>query len=184
MTVPESLFKGKIMQHIHDNPLGGHLGYLRTYQSAKRDFYWKVMKKDIKRLVRECDMCQIVKHKIVALASLLQPLPIPTQAWTDILMDFIEGLPRAHKYNVIMMVIDRFTKFDHFLPLSQPYTAASMAKLFMDNIFMLHGLPKSIVMNRDPIFMSSFWITLFSLQGTKLNHSSTYHPSLTDKLKF
>lgn len=98
-------------------------------------------------------------------------------------MDFIEGFPRAHKYNVIMVVIDRFTKFDHFLPLSQPYIAASMDKLFMDNIFKLHGLPKSIVTNRDPIFMSSFWITLFSLQGTKLNHSSAYHPQSEGQTK-
>lgn len=86
--VPNSLFKNKVMHYIHNHPFGGHSGYLKTYQRAKWDFYWQWMKKDIKKLVWECDTCQAVKYQTSPPAGLLQPLPIPQQAWTDIFMDF------------------------------------------------------------------------------------------------
>lgn len=91
-------------------------------------------------------------------------------------MDFVEGLPSSHGKNVIFVVVDRFSKYAHFLALSHPYTAVSVAKLFFDNIFKLHGLPKTIVSNRDVTFTSSFWKELFTLHGTKLCFSSSYHP--------
>jgi hypothetical protein len=109
-------------------------------------------------------------------AGLLQPLPIPTQVWTEVSMDFIEGLPHSQRRNVIMVVVDRLSKYAHFIPLTYPYTVVSIAKLFLDNVFKLHGLPKSIVNDRDPIFTSNFWRDLFCLSGTDLLMSSAYHP--------
>lgn len=78
-------------------------------------------------------------------------------------MDSIEWLRIAHNYNVIMVAIDRFTKFGHFVPLSHLYIAAIVAILLMNNVFKLHGLPKSIVSNKNLVFVSSFWTSLFSL---------------------
>lgn len=91
-------------------------------------------------------------------------------------MDFIEGLPNSHDYTVIWVIIDRLTKFAHFIPLRHPYSAESLATLFMDNIHKMHGMPESIVNDRDVIFQSAFWKEVFKLHGTKLNMSTAHHP--------
>lgn len=91
-------------------------------------------------------------------------------------MDFIEGLPKSKGYTIIMVIVDRLTKFAHFLPVKHPYTAASIAQLFMDNIVRLHGMPQSIVTDRDTIFVSSFWRELFKLYKVNLSLSTVYHP--------
>jgi len=106
--------------------------------------------------------------------GLLHPLPIPTHTWAAVSMDFIEGLPISQGNNVIMVVIDRLSKYAHFIPLAHPYTTRSIAKLFLDNIF--NGLPTSIFSNRDRVFTSNFWRELFRISGTDLLMSSTYHP--------
>ena len=110
------------------------------------------------------------------LAGLLQPLPIPTQIWTDVSMDFIEGLPSSNGYTVIMVVVDRLTKYAHFVSLKHPFSTVSVAKEFVANVVRLHGIPTSIVSDWDKVFISAFWRTLFNLQGTKLCMSSSYHP--------
>jgi len=94
----------------------------------------------------------------------------------DLSMDFIEGLPRSQGYSVIFVVVDRLTKYAHFMAVKHPYTAASIAQLFMDNVVRLHGLPQSIVSDRDTIFVSAFWKELFKLYRVKLALSTTYHP--------
>ncbi|PNY00079.1 hypothetical protein L195_g023353, partial [Trifolium pratense] len=116
------------------------------------------------------------KHDTRAPAGLLQPLPIPNQVWEDIAMDFITGLPPSHGYTVIMVVIDRFTKYSHFCPLKVDYNSKTVAEAFMKTVVKLHGLPKSIISDRDKVFISKFWKELFSLQGTTLSMSSAYHP--------
>lgn len=108
--------------------------------------------------------------------GLLQPLPIPEGAWQDLSMDFIEGLPKSEGYNVILVMVDRFTKYAHFIPVKHPYTAVTIAKVVFDNVVKLHGLPKSIVLDRDKVFTSIFWEELFKLMGTQLVFSSAYHP--------
>lgn len=107
---------------------------------------------------------------------LLSPLPLPEKVWEDISMDFIEGLPTSHGKNVIMVIVDRYSKFAHFIPLQHPFTASKVAQVFFDEIFSLYGLPKTIASDRDPIFRSSFSSELLKLQGTQLHLSSSYHP--------
>ncbi|KAF0912809.1 hypothetical protein E2562_019025 [Oryza meyeriana var. granulata] len=94
-------------------------------------------------------------------AGLLQPLDVPSQVWADISMDFIEGLPKVHGKSVVLTVVDRFSKYAHFIALSHPYTAASVARAFFDGIVRLHGFPSSIVSDRDPVFTSNLWRDLF-----------------------
>jgi hypothetical protein len=91
-------------------------------------------------------------------------------------MDFIEGLPRSGYANCLMVVVDRFSKFAHFIPLSHPFNAQQVAQLFLDNIYRLHGMPTHIISDRDRIFTSTFWRELFRLAHTQLCLSSAYHP--------
>jgi uncharacterized protein YdcH (DUF465 family) len=91
-------------------------------------------------------------------------------------MDFIEGLPKSAGYDVILVMVDRLTKYAHFIPLKHPYTATSVAKAAFNNVVKLHGMPLSIVSDRDRVFTSSFWKELFALFGTQLHMSTAYHP--------
>ena len=115
----------------------------------------------------------------MAPAGLLQPLPIPCQVWDDITLDFIERLPASQGRDTIMVVVDRLSKSAHFLPLKHPFTAKSVAEKFVEGVIKLHGMPKSIVSDRDPVFVSHFWQEFFKMSGTKLQLNSAYH-SQTD----
>ncbi|CAO2146508.1 unnamed protein product [Urochloa humidicola] len=91
-------------------------------------------------------------------------------------MDFIEGFPRVGGKIVILTIVDHFSKYAHFIALGHPYTAISVARAFFDEIVRLHGVPCSIVSDRDPVFTSAFWSELFKLSGTKLRLSTAFHP--------
>ena len=148
---------------MHDSPLGGHAGFHKTYQRVKREFFWKNLKGDVRQYVKECDSCQRNKVENVNPAGLLQPLDIPSHVWTSISMDFIEGLPNSYGKNSIMVVVDRLSKYAHFMTLSHPYTASKIAQVFVDQVFKLHGMPTSIISDRDPVFISHFWQEFFKL---------------------
>lgn len=123
-----------------------------------------------------CDICQRCKHETVALPGLLQPLPTPDQAWEDVSMDFIEGLPKSEGKDTILVIVDRLTKFAHFMSLTHPFTAPEVARLLLDSVFKIHGIPKTIVSDRDKIFTSKFWQELFKNFGVGLHLSTAYHP--------
>lgn len=107
---------------------------------------------------------------------MLQTLPIPDRIWTDISLDFIEGLPKSNGDYVIQVVVDRLSKYAHFSALKHSFTAIIVSLLFMDQIVKLHGLPSSIVLDRDKIFMSEFWRELFKQFNTTLKFSTSCHP--------
>ncbi|PNX87089.1 hypothetical protein L195_g043174, partial [Trifolium pratense] len=166
----------KVLAEFHTSHIGGHAGVSRTLACIQAQFYWKKMREDIKTYVQQCIICQQAKTLTTNPAGLLQPLPIPTQVWEDIVMDFITGLPNSFGFTVIMVVIDRLTKYSHFIAQKADYTRRSVAEAFMINIAKLHGIPKSIVSDRDKVFTSGFWQHLFKLQGTSLAMSTAYHP--------
>ncbi|PRQ22490.1 putative nucleotidyltransferase, Ribonuclease H [Rosa chinensis] len=175
--VPEtSEWRSKLLLEFHASLQAGHSGYLRTLTRLSRNFAWPGMRKDVKLYVASCDQCQRQKYESIHPPGLLQPLPIPDHTWEDISMDFVEGLPDSQGYNAIMVVVDRLSKYAHFVPVSHPFTASQIADTFMKHIFKLHGMPKRIVSDRDPVFLSHFWTVFFKLQGTQLCHSSAYHP--------
>ena len=134
------------------------------------------MRQTVKEFLQRCEVCQRFKTDTLKPAGLLQPLPIPDRIWTEVSMDFIEGLPLSNGYSVLLVVVDRLSKYGHFIPMRHPFTAATVAKAFVAHVVKLHGVPKSIVSDRDKVFTSSFWKALFQLQGTKLCMSSSYHP--------
>jgi transposase InsO family protein len=91
-------------------------------------------------------------------------------------MDFVDGLPKSGGFNCIMVVVDKFSRYAHFVPLAHPYTAHSVALAFMREIHKLHAMPLEIVSDRDPIFTSKVWQELFRIAGTKLCMSTAHHP--------
>ena len=126
--------------------------------------------------VKQCPICQLNKPEHCKYPGLLQPLPVPEFAWTHISMDFVEGLPTSENKDMILVVVDRFTKYAHFISLKHPITVKTVAKAYTDNIFKLHGLPSVIVTDRDGIFTSNLWQDLFKSLGVKLHFSTSYHP--------
>ena len=121
-------------------------------------------------------MCQQAKVEHIKSPGLLQPLPVPTVPWDVISMDFIEGLPLSYKHDVILVLVDKFSKYGHFIPLSHLFSALQVAQAFMTHVYKLHGLPNSIISDRDRIFTSNLWKELFRLSDTQLSMSSSYHP--------
>ena len=165
-----------LLQEYHSTSVGGHSGFIRTYKRLARTFFWSGMRKAIMQFVKECEVCQRHKYQALAPAGLLQPLPIPQLIWEEVSMDFITGLPKSQGYEVILVVVDRLSKYAHFILLKHPFTAKVVAESFVRDIVKLHGIPSAIVSDRDPVFLSNFWKELFRLQGTKLKMSSSYHP--------
>ena len=149
-----SAVQTKIISALHSSAVGGHSGQLATYHRINKLFWWKGLKKDVENFVKQCQVCQQAKHLLTSPPGLLQPLPIPAGAWQNISLDFVEGLPKSDGYTVILVVVDRFTKYAHFIPLKHPYTALTVARVLFDTVVKLHGLPKSMVSDRDKIFTS------------------------------
>lgn len=165
-----------LLRDFHSSPSGGHSGYLRTYRRMAGTLYWQGMMKRVQEFVKACDTCQRQKYAATTPSGLLQPLPIPVLVWSEISMDFITNLPKSNGYEAILVVVDRLSKYSHFIPLKHPFTARSIASIFVKEVVRLHGVPESILSDRDPLFVSIFWKELFKLIGTVLKMSSAYHP--------
>jgi hypothetical protein len=154
----------------------GHEGSEKTLHRLRLSFYRVHAHRRVRDFVRSCVTCQHNKTEHLHPAGLVQPLPVPSAVWSDIAMDFVEGFPKVGGKSVILTVVDRFSKFAHFIALGHPYSAVSVARAFFDNIVCLHGLPCSIVSDRDPVFTSTFWTELLHLFGVQLRLSSAFHP--------
>jgi transposase InsO family protein len=162
-----------LLEHAHGM---GHEGVQKTLQRLRASFFTPGDNKLVRDYIRGCAVCQRQETEHLHPVGLLQPLVVPSSVWSDIAMDFVEGFPKIGGKSVILTIVDRFSKSTHFIPLGHPYSAASVAKAFFDSIVRLHGLPTSIVSDRDPVFTSNMWKDLFRLTGTKLCTSSAFHP--------
>jgi len=98
-------------------------------------------------------------------------------------MDFVEGLPCSEHLDTILVVVDKYSKFAHFIPLRHPFTALSVAKAFMSHVYKLHGMPSSIISDRDKVFTNNLWRELFGLAGIQLRMSSAYHPQTDGQME-
>lgn len=142
----------QIISALHDSPMGGHLGFLVAYHRIKSLFSWPHMKDTIQQQLNACSICLQSKPDRAKYPGLLQPLPVPDGAWQIISMDFIEGLPRSNKQDCILVVVDKFSKYAHFMTLSHPFSAMDVAKVFMLNVYELHGLPQAIISDRENFY--------------------------------
>lgn len=151
------------LQEGHDSKIGGHEEFLKTYRRVAGSFYWIGMKKAIRKYVAACEICQQHKYFTLAPAWPLRPLPIPEKVWEDISMDFIEGLPKPEGIDSILVVDDHLSKYGHFIGLKHTFTIPSVAAMFIKEVVCLHGTLKSIITDKDTVFMSKFWSELFCL---------------------
>ncbi|KAL0361121.1 UNVERIFIED_CONTAM: Retrovirus-related Pol polyprotein from transposon opus [Sesamum radiatum] len=173
---PNSNLGPSLIEEFHSTPFGGHSGVKATLARLSATFYWPHIASDVKRFIAECSTCQYNKYDPQRPYSLLHPLSVPDQVWDDISMDFIIHLPNSSGKTVIWVVVDRLSKFAHFISLPAGFSVASLLPIFLTEIYRLHGAPKTIISDRDRVFVSTFWRELFCLLGTTLFFSSSYHP--------
>ncbi|GJT80769.1 reverse transcriptase [Tanacetum coccineum] len=160
----------------HEGGLAGHLGIDKTLKMLQNLFLWPKMERDVEHYVRRCLPCHQAKSHSSP-HGLYMPLPVPVAPWEDISLDFVIGLPRTQRQkDSIMVVVDRFSKMAHFIACHTTYDAVQVANLYFKEIVRLHGIPRSMVSDRDVKFLSHFWVTLWRKMGTKLKFSTSSHP--------
>ncbi|POM75903.1 Polyprotein [Phytophthora palmivora] len=172
-----------ILYENYDSATCRHPGYLKTLLTLQSKYYWLHMDRTTRRYAASCEMYQRIKASHRKPAGLLHPLEIPSNRWTNISMDFITGLSRNRhsECDAIMVIVDRLTKRAHFIPTMTTCTAADTARLFRDYHQKLHGLPLSIISDRDSNFTSRFWSELMTCQQTQLQLSSAFRPETDDQ---
>jgi hypothetical protein len=166
-----------IMKEYHDTPVSGHVGIQKVCEMLSRKWYWPKMGKDVEEYIRSCPQCQQNKPSNQKPIGLLQPLPIPERRWQQVTMDLITQLPKSKKNNdAIVVFVDKLSKMVHYAPTTTNIDAVGLAELFISNVVRLHGVPESIVSDRDARFTSNFWKSLWNQMGTKLKMSTSFHP--------
>src|SRR5271170_5188581 len=179
LCIPRAEFRGRritelVIDQIHRTV--GHMGKHITNHYARDLFWWPTIGSDIYAFCDSCATCQATRTSNQRLQGLLHSLPLPTSPWTSIGMDFVGLFPLVENKDYIWVVLCRLTSLVHLIPLKTTTTAVQLAPLFPNHIVQLHGLPETIVSNRDPKFTSLFWTEMHHLLGIKLARSTAFHP--------
>jgi hypothetical protein len=175
LCVPASSVHLLFLQEAHGGGLMGHFGVKKTKDVLAAHFFWPKMRRDVERYVSRCTTCNKARSQLNP-HVLYIPLPIPSVPWEDISMNFVLGLSRTKRgRDNIFVVVNHFSKMAHFIPCHKSDNASHVADLFFIEIVPLHGVPTTIVSDRDAKFLSHFWRTLWLKLGTKLLFSTTYH---------
>jgi transposase InsO family protein len=154
----------------------GHFGRNKTYAYLQNYYWWPSMAVEVAAFCSSCVTCQRSKPRTGLPTGFLHSLPVPFRPWESIGIDFIGPLTESNGYNFLVVIIDRLTSLVHLIPCTTKLTATEFAKLFFANIVRLHGIPDSIISDRDTRFVSRFWRELTKLMGVKLLMSTAFHP--------
>ena len=178
LVVPnDSNLRDAVLYEAHRSKFSIHPGSTKMYMDLKRQYWWRGMKRDVANFVAKCSICKQVKADHQRPGGELQPLPIPDWKWDHVTMDFVTGLPRTQEgYDAVWVVVDRLTKTAHFIPIRADYKVPKLCRLYIERIVTLHGVPVSIVSDRDARFTSKFWKGLQNALGTELRFSTAFHP--------
>jgi len=179
--VPEGI-RQKIIQSEHDSKVAGHFGRERTLELISRNFYWANMERDVRKYCNECDNCQRTKAPRHAKHGLLHPLELACKPWTHISTDFITDLPESEGATIVLVVVDRFTKMAHFIPIKKK-DSPSVARAYLENVWKYHGFPEDVVSDRDTTFTGSFFTDLYNYLGIKRSMSTAYHPQTDGQME-
>ncbi|GJX78541.1 putative reverse transcriptase domain-containing protein [Tanacetum coccineum] len=165
------------MLESHKSKYSIHPGSDKMYHDLRKLYWWPNMKADIATYVSKCLTCAKVKAEHQKPSGLLQQPEIPVWKWERITIDFITKLPRTpFGYDSIWVIVDRLTKSAHFIPMNEKYKMERLTRLYLKEIVCRHGVPVSIILDRDPRFASRFWRSLQKSLGTNLDMSIAYHP--------
>jgi hypothetical protein len=176
LCIPICSTRDNLLKEKHSGRLAGHFSHDKMFAQLRTSYYWPGMRIDVIKLVNRCRICQQAKGKRHN-TGLYQPLPIPERPWDAISMDFMLGLPRTQRgFDSIFVVVDRFSKMEHFIPCQKTSDATHVANLFFREVVRLHGLPRRIVSDRETKFVGHFWRTLWKKMGTDFSFISSYHP--------
>ncbi|RDY10220.1 hypothetical protein CR513_05306, partial [Mucuna pruriens] len=167
------------VKKAHEGSLIGHFRELKTLKILNEHFYWPQMRCGVHKICERCLTCKVAKSR-VSPHGLYTPLLILTSLWIDISMNFVLDFPRSKRgSDSIFIVVDRFSKMGHFIPCHKSDDASHVANLFFNIFFrdvvLLHGLIRTIMSDRDTIFLGHFWRFLWSKLGTKILFSTTCH---------
>jgi len=168
--------RAEIIRLHYDTPIGRHGRQWKTVELVTRNFWWPGITKEVKRYVEGCDPCQHNKNHTEQPAGKLMPNSIPEKPWTHISADFITKLPLAQGYDSILVVVDQLTKMVHFIPTMEKTSAEGLVRLFRDNVWKLHGLPESIILDRGPQFAAGLMRELNEMLGIKSKLSTAFYP--------
>jgi hypothetical protein len=178
MRVPrDAALRTRILAELHDSATGAHCGRDRMLDEAQRRFQWHGMAKDVEQYVLTCDACQRNKHSKQLRPGLLMPLPLPDEPCMHWTTDAATGLPRTKRgFDAIQVYVDRLTKLKRFAAARTTDGSAQLANTTLRAVIGTHGMPKSIVSDRDPRITARFWRELSRILGSEVNLSTAYHP--------
>ena len=175
--IPENEeLKYLLLRTHHDDPVAGHYGEMKTLELVSRDYYWPSLRRFVKRYIQTCEVCQVTKASRQPPHGELRSLPIPSGPWRSISADFIMPLSVSDGFDAVLVVVDRFTKYAHFIATQSSINSTQSAELLHRHVFVQHGLPDSFVSDRDPRFVSHVWQRLHSLLGISKAMSTAYRP--------
>ena len=157
--------------------MNGHLGEFKTLEKLSRFSYWPNMRKSVQEYISQCQSCQLNKSSNQLPIGLLQSLDRPGKRWETVSLHLITQLPVTRSgHDAIIVMVDKFSKMVHYAATTTKCTTEQVARIFLDTVVRLHGIPKYIISDRDPRFTSSFWQQLWKLHRTQLKMSTAYHP--------
>ncbi|KAK3268859.1 hypothetical protein CYMTET_22662 [Cymbomonas tetramitiformis] len=167
-----------IMREAHDSVTAGHTGRDKTLERVLRRFWWRNAHQDVEDWVASCAVCQSVKPRSSYPDGLLNPHSIPTRLWQDVGVDFVTGLPMTEQGNAAFVAFTcKLSKMVHVVPMHfGDSSAATVARIYFDTVWRLHGAPMKIVSDRDPRFQDAFWKELMRLMGVKVAMTTPYSP--------
>ena len=167
----------EILMEFHCSRFVVHPGGTKMYQDLRRQYYWRGMKRHVGDFVRRCLTCQQVKAEHQKPAGLLQPLEVAEWKWEHVTMDFVTHLPRTQqKHDAVWVIVNRLKKSAHFLAMRMTFSLERFCRLYIREIVRLHGVPVSIVSDKDPRFTAQFWKSFQKAMGTRLTMSTAFHP--------
>ena len=170
-------FREEILKEFHCSHFSVHPCGTKMYRDLSHQYYWRWIKQHVGDFVQRCLTCQQVKAEHQKPAGLLQPLEVAKWKWEHVKMDFVTHLSRTQRrYDVVWVIVDQLTKLTHFLAMRMTFTVEEFCQLYICEIVRLHGVPVSIVSDRDPRFTAHFWKSFQKTMGTQLTMSTTFHP--------